>query len=73
MKEEAPSGPRYPRNEKHPVWGGPGWKRFLNTGGDIERVIAYIRRNPLELGLPEQLWGFVKKHDGWLPRPARET
>ncbi len=61
------------RNAKHPVWGGPGWKRFLNTRGDLERVIKYIRNNPIEAGLPEQTWEFVKQYDGWLPRPARET
>ena len=61
------------RNANHPVWGGPGWKRFLSTRADIERVIIYIRRNPLEAGYAEQVWDFVKKYDEWLPRPARET
>lgn len=61
------------RNARHPVWGGPGWKRFLNTRGDIVRVIEYIRNNPIQAGLPEQTWGFVTPYDGWLPRPARET
>lgn len=61
------------RPQDHPVWGGPGWKRFLNTRDDIERVIAYIRNNPLKEGCPEQTWPFVKAYDGWLPRPARET
>jgi REP element-mobilizing transposase RayT len=61
------------RNAKHPVWGGPGWKVFLNARSDIERVINYIRNNPIQTGLPEQTWGFVKPYDGWLPRPARET
>jgi REP element-mobilizing transposase RayT len=61
------------RPANHPVWGGPGWKRFLNTRADIERVIAYIRNNPVVAVLPEQTWWFVKPYDGWLPRPARET
>ncbi|HTU20003.1 MAG TPA: transposase [Gemmataceae bacterium] len=61
------------RAANHPVWGGPGWKRFLNTRADIERVIAYIRNNPIVARLPEQTWRFVKPYDGWLPRPARET
>jgi hypothetical protein len=61
------------RNVNHPVWGGPGWKRYLNTLGDIERVIAYIRKNPLEIGQPEQWLKFVKEYNVWLPRPARET
>lgn len=61
------------RPADHPVWGGPGWKRFLNTRSDIERVIAYIRNNPIVAGFPEQTWRFVKPYEGWLPRPARET
>lgn len=61
------------REFAHPVWGGPGWKRFLNTHQDIERVVRYIRKNPLERRLPEQDWPFVKPYAGWLPRPARET
>src|SRR5437763_15609411 len=61
------------RDSQHPVWGGPGWKGFLNTQRDIERVIRYIRNNPVEIGLPEQSWRFVKEYHGWLPRPARET
>lgn len=61
------------RPATHPVWGGPGWKRYLNSRSDIERVIAYIRNNPTKAGLPAQSWAFVKDYDGWLPRPARET
>jgi REP element-mobilizing transposase RayT len=56
------------RAANHPVWGGPS-----NTRGDIERVIAYIRKNPIAAGFPEQTWRFVQPYDGWLPRPARET
>ena len=61
------------RNASHPVWGGPGWKRFLNTRGDIERVVQYIRKNPVAAGGEKQEWPFVKEYNGWLPRPARET
>jgi len=61
------------RTAPHPVWGGPGWKRFLSTRGDIERIIAYIRNNPRAAGLAEQTWPFVKAYDGWLPKPARES
>lgn len=61
------------RPADHPVWGGPGWKRFLNSRADIERVIVYIRNNPIEARLPEQTGRFVKAYEGWLPRPARET
>lgn len=56
----------------HPVWGGPGWKRFLNTREDMERVIRYIRNNPIKERMPEQIWRFVRSYNGWMPRPARE-
>jgi REP element-mobilizing transposase RayT len=51
----------------HPVWGGPGWKVFLDSVDDVERTIRYIRRNPVPLGKPVQEWDFVKPYDGWLP------
>ncbi|HKB03420.1 MAG TPA: hypothetical protein VKD90_14450 [Gemmataceae bacterium] len=57
----------------HPVWGGPGWKVFLNSRDGIERVIRYIRANPVIIGRPIQEWPFVTPYNGWLPRPARET
>jgi REP element-mobilizing transposase RayT len=37
---------------EHPVWGGPGWKVFLRTRDDIERVVRYIARNPEKAKLP---------------------
>ena len=55
------------RSITHPVWGGPGWKVFLNTQADIRRVVRYIEANPAKSGLPPQLWGFVSVYDGWLP------
>jgi len=55
------------RSVTHPVWGGKGWKVFLNTAEDFLRTIRYIRENPLKLGLPEQAWDFVVPYDGWLP------
>jgi len=62
------------RNDDHPVWGGPGWKVFLETREDIERIVKYIQQNPNKARLPRQEWGFVTPYDGWLPRPAkRET
>lgn len=59
------------RPVNHPVWGGPGWKVFLNTRADIERTIRYIRNNPIKAGLKVQNWRFVKVYDGWLPRQRR--
>jgi REP element-mobilizing transposase RayT len=55
------------RASNHPVWGGPGWKRYLYTQDDIRRVIRYINDNPLKAGRPAQHWDFVKEYDGWLP------
>lgn len=55
------------RSVTHPVWGGPGWKRFLNTRNDFITVERYVRRNPEKSGLPDQYWDFVTPYDGWLP------
>jgi REP element-mobilizing transposase RayT len=52
----------------HPVWGGPGWKVFQNTPEQIAATIEYIRRNPLKIGWPEQVWGFVTPYEGWVPK-----
>ncbi len=56
------------RPSDHPVWGGPGWKVYLDSVADIERTIKYICENPIKAQLPEQMWDFVRKYDGWLPR-----
>ena len=55
------------RGPTHPVWGGPGWKVFLNSRERIEQVVRYVRNNPIKIGLPEQYWNFVTKYDGWMP------
>jgi REP element-mobilizing transposase RayT len=56
------------RSPPHPVWtDGPGWKGFINTRGDFEREIEYIRKNPEKIGRSEQVWEFVKPYQGWLP------
>jgi REP element-mobilizing transposase RayT len=54
----------------HPVWGGPGWKVFLDAPTDIRRTIRYIDGNPLKWGLPAQHWSFVKVYDGWPLHPG---
>jgi REP element-mobilizing transposase RayT len=59
------------RRVNHPVWGGPGWKRFQFTRADVERTTRYVENNPLERGLPAQQWDFVKQYDGWLPAGAK--
>src|SRR5688572_20382073 len=58
------------RAPTHPVWGGPGWKVFLNTRDDMVRIERYIRENPLKAGRTAQHWPFVVPYDGWLPAPA---
>jgi REP element-mobilizing transposase RayT len=55
------------RAPTHPVWGGPGWKVFLNTRRDFERVVRYIRDNPVKAGRAQQHWDFVTEYDGWMP------
>lgn len=55
------------RGTEHPVWGGPGWKVFLDTLRDMERTIEYIRQNPVKIGRPIQEWDFITPYDGWLP------
>jgi len=55
------------RCEDHPVWGGPGWKVFLDTQRDMHRTVHYIEQNPVKIGLPQQHWDFVNKYDGWKP------
>lgn len=51
----------------HPVWGGPGWRVFLNTRDDMERVVGYVYDNPTKAGRPAQRWAFVRPYDGWVP------
>jgi REP element-mobilizing transposase RayT len=59
------------RKQNHPVWGGPGWKVYLNSLDDMERTVRYVRNNPPKMGLPAQMWPFVEKYDGWLPGQVR--
>jgi REP element-mobilizing transposase RayT len=51
------------RAASHPVWGGGGWKAFLDSVDDVRRVVRYIERNP---GRPQR-WNFVTAYDGWAP------
>lgn len=53
------------RPDDHPVWGGPGWKVFLDQPEDIWRTITYIEANPDPVGLPRQHWPFVQPYDNW--------
>ena len=53
------------RSDDHPVWGGCGWKVFLDSPDDIRRTIGYIEQNPVKVRLPNQRWEFVNVYDGW--------
>ncbi len=55
------------RPTEHPVWGGPGWKVYLDSRSDVERTCEYVRNNPVKIKRPEQSWPFVAAYDGWLP------
>jgi REP element-mobilizing transposase RayT len=54
----------------HPVWGGPGWRVFLESRDDFERTIRYVEENPAKARLPDQTWPFVTRYDGWVPGGA---
>ena len=58
------------RSADHPIWGGPGWKVFLDHPDEIRRIIKYIQDNPLKWKLPRQRWPFVKPYDGWPLHPG---
>jgi REP element-mobilizing transposase RayT len=53
------------REPNHPVWGGPGWKVFLDSPDDIRRTIPYVQDNPIKTRRQKQVWDFVKGYDGW--------
>lgn len=53
------------RDLEHPVWGGHGWKVFLDSPEDVWRTIPYIEQNPTKVGLPKQEWDFVTPYDNW--------
>jgi REP element-mobilizing transposase RayT len=48
---------------EHPIWAsGSGWKVFLDHPDEVRRTIAYIEKNPTEIGLPLQTWPFVTRY-----------
>ena len=53
------------RPTDHPIWGGPGWKVFLDHPDEIRRTLRYIDENPPKHGLRGQRWSFVTPYDGW--------
>ena len=66
-REALRAKPQAARGFDHPVWGGPGWKVYLETIEDMERTVRYIELNPIKARLPPQVWPFVSVYDGWLP------
>jgi REP element-mobilizing transposase RayT len=42
------------RDWEHPVWGGHGWKVFLDSPEDVWRTIPYIQEKPAKMGFPKQ-------------------
>jgi REP element-mobilizing transposase RayT len=47
----------------HPVWGGPGWKVYLDSIGDMRRTVRYIEQNPEKIKLPVQHYEFVTRYN----------
>jgi len=66
LRETAP----WHQTPDHPVWGGPGWKVFLDHPDDVHRTITYIERNPLPLRQTVQRWPFVTRYDNWPLHPG---
>ena len=54
----------------HPVWGGPGWKVFLDHPDEVRRTIRYVEDNPVKMRMAPQRWGFVQDYDGWPLHPG---
>jgi REP element-mobilizing transposase RayT len=54
----------------HPVWGGGGWKVFLDHPDEVRRTAAYVERNPDPYRLPRQSHPFVQPYDGWPLHPG---
>ncbi len=58
------------RDASHPVWGGPGWKVFLDHPDEVRRTIRYVEENPVKMRMARQRWGFVEDYDGWPLHPG---
>jgi hypothetical protein len=53
------------RPADHPIWGGPGWKVYLDSTDDFHRTVKYIEQNPIKAGWPAQEFDFVTPYDNW--------
>ena len=58
------------REPGHPVWTAGGWKGFLDRPSAVRRVIAYVEKNPLEIGQALQHWPLVTEYNGWPLHPG---
>jgi REP element-mobilizing transposase RayT len=56
------------RDQAARLWGGHGWKVFLDHPDDIRRTIQYVNRN----ARISQKWDFVKEYDGWPLHPGHD-
>ncbi len=58
------------REPAHPVWTMGGWKGFLDRPSGVRRVVAYVEKNPLEIGRPLQCWPLVTEYNDWPLHPG---
>jgi REP element-mobilizing transposase RayT len=59
------------RDMEHPVWGGKGWKVYLEDADGLRRTVKYIDDNPIKIRQPRQRWSFVTPYDGWVGARVR--
>jgi REP element-mobilizing transposase RayT len=50
---------------EHPVWGGHGWKVYLDHPTEVWRTIPYVETNPIQARLGAQKFDFVTTYDDW--------
>ncbi len=49
----------------HPIWADRPYDVFKDSPEQVRSAIAYINKNPIKEGLPEQRWPFVTPYDNW--------
>jgi len=50
---------------EHPIWGGHGWKVYLDHPDEVWRTIPYVEKNPIKARLAPQKFDFVTAYDNW--------
>ncbi|NOZ39088.1 MAG: hypothetical protein GXP24_02535 [Planctomycetes bacterium] len=58
------------RDPGHPIWTVGGWKGFLDRPSAVRRVVAYVEKNPSEIGRPLQCWPLVTEYNNWPLHPG---